>query len=63
MPGLTYVYLHGLCSSPGSNKRRFLQGKLAPFGLENHAPELNVPSFEGLTNLQNSFSTTTRSPT
>ena len=49
MPGVTYVYLHGLCSSPGSNKRRFLQRKLAPSGLEIHAPELNVPSFEGLT--------------
>ena len=45
----TYVYLHGLCSSPGSNKRRFLQEKLAPLGVEVHAPELNVPSFEGLT--------------
>ena len=49
MPDFTYVYLHGLCSSPGSNKRRFLQGKFAPLGVEVHAPELNVPSFEGLT--------------
>lgn len=49
MPDLTYVYLHGLCSSPGSNKRRFLQGKLAPLGIEVHAPQLNVPSFEELT--------------
>ena len=45
----TYIYLHGLCSSPGSNKRRFLQRKCAPSGVEIHAPELNVPSFEGLT--------------
>lgn len=43
------LYLHGLCSSPGSKKRHFLQEKLGPAGVEVLAPDLNVPTFESLT--------------
>ena len=41
--------LHGLCSSPGSNKRAFFRNRLAPSGVQVLAPDLNVPTFEELT--------------
>ena len=43
------LYLHGLASSPGSTKARFLARKLAPHGLALHCPDLNEPDFSSLT--------------
>jgi len=42
-------YLHGFSSSPGSNKGMFLRERLARHGIALHLPDLNRPSFEGLT--------------
>jgi len=42
-------YLHGFSSSPGSKKGAFLRDHLAPHGIPLHVPDLNRPSFEGLT--------------
>ena len=42
-------FLHGLSSSPGSKKGAFLQERLAHRGVPLHLPDLNRPSFEGLT--------------
>ncbi len=42
------LYLHGFASSPQGQKVRSLRELLAPRGIELHAPDLNVPSFEKL---------------
>ncbi|HUO85723.1 MAG TPA: YqiA/YcfP family alpha/beta fold hydrolase, partial [Thermoanaerobaculia bacterium] len=42
------LYLHGFASSPGGIKVDRLRGRLEPAGIEIHAPDLNVPSFEKL---------------
>ncbi len=42
-------YLHGFSSSPGSKKGAFLQERLDHHGITLHIPDLNRPSFEGLT--------------
>ena len=42
-------YLHGFSSSPGSKKGRFLQRRLEAHGIPLHIPDLNRPSFPGLT--------------
>ena len=42
-------FLHGLSSSPGSKKGAFLRDRLARRGVPLHSPDLNRPSFEGLT--------------
>ena len=43
------VFLHGLCSSPGSAKATFFRQKLACHGILLAAPDLNRPTFETLT--------------
>jgi uncharacterized protein len=43
------LYLHGLASSPSSNKGRFYAQKLSERGANVHVPDLNVPDFEHLT--------------
>ena len=45
---LPVLYLHGFASSPASGKIGLLRPLLAPQGIELHAPDLNVPSFEKL---------------
>ena len=42
-------YLHGFASSPESGKAAFLRERLAPFGLDLHAPDFNQPDFTSLT--------------
>ena len=42
------LYFHGFASSPMSAKITALRPLLAPAGIEIHAPDLNVPSFERL---------------
>ncbi len=42
-------YLHGFSSSPGSKKGAFLRERLGGHGVPLHVPDLNRPSFEGLT--------------
>lgn len=42
-------YLHGFSSSPGSKKGAFLREHLDEHGINLHLPDLNRPSFEGLT--------------
>ncbi len=42
-------YLHGFGSSPASGKAAFLRGRLAPLGLDLHAPDFNEPDFTTLT--------------
>jgi predicted esterase YcpF (UPF0227 family) len=42
------LYFHGFASSPGSAKIAALRPLLEPPGIELHAPDLNVPSFERL---------------
>lgn len=42
------VYCHGFASSPGAAKATFFRERLAAHGVRLHAPDLNVPSFEGL---------------
>ncbi len=42
------LYFHGFASSPASAKITALRPLLAPSGIELHAPDLNVPSFEKL---------------
>lgn len=44
-----FFFLHGLSSSPGSRKGRFLRGKLARRGYPLGLPDLNKPTFETLT--------------
>lgn len=48
-PPTHWIYLHGFASSPGSQKAKFFQQKLASVGLPVVVPDLNVPSFEKLT--------------
>ena len=43
------LYLHGLASSPDSTKARFFAGHLSAKGLPVTVPDLNKPSFYGLT--------------
>ncbi|MFN8372514.1 MAG: YqiA/YcfP family alpha/beta fold hydrolase [Anaerolineae bacterium] len=43
------LYLHGLGSSPASNKGRFYAQKLNEHGANVRVPDLNVPDFEHLT--------------
>ncbi|NWF69508.1 MAG: alpha/beta fold hydrolase [Chloroflexi bacterium] len=43
------LYLHGLASSPASNKGRFYAQRLAQHGFNVRVPDLNVPDFEHLT--------------
>ncbi len=42
------LYFHGFASSPASGKIGLLRPLLAPHGIELHAPDLNVPTFEQL---------------
>lgn len=42
------LYFHGFASSPASAKITALRPMLAGHGIELHAPDLNVPSFERL---------------
>jgi predicted esterase YcpF (UPF0227 family) len=42
------LYFHGFASSPASAKITALRPLLEPHGIELHAPDLNVPSFERL---------------
>lgn len=42
-------YLHGFCSSPGSNKATFLRRRLAERGIDLRVPDLNAPDFSHLT--------------
>ena len=44
-----YLYLHGLASSPGSGKARYLAAQFAARGLQLHCPDLNEPDFSTLT--------------
>lgn len=44
-----YLYLHGWCSSPDSNKARFMREKFQQRGLELYCPDLNQPDFYHLT--------------
>ena len=44
-----FFYLHGLASSPGSGKARYLAEQFAARGLELHCPDLNQPDFATLT--------------
>jgi len=48
-PSESFIYLHGLASSPLSRKGQVLGERLAPMGVEIIAPDLNVPKFEELT--------------
>ena len=43
------VYLHGFASGPASVKARFLAPRLEGAGYAVSVPDLNLPSFEGLT--------------
>ena len=43
------LYLHGLGSSPSSNKGRFYAERLSERGANVRLPDLNVPDFEHLT--------------
>lgn len=47
MTGL--VYLHGFASGPGGNKGRHCRAWAEAHGVAFHAPDLNLPTFEGLT--------------
>ena len=49
MAGPRLIYLHGLASSPGSAKARFLAGRARSMGLTVHCPDLNTGGFERLT--------------
>lgn len=42
------LYFHGFASSPASAKITALRPLLAPHGIDLHAPDLNLPSFEKL---------------
>ena len=42
------LYFHGFASSPASAKITALRPLLAPYDIELHTPDLNVPSFEQL---------------
>ncbi len=46
---LTFVYLHGFASSPLAHKAAFLRPRLEELGARLLVPDLNQPSFEGLT--------------
>ncbi|NJL96081.1 MAG: alpha/beta fold hydrolase [Anaerolineae bacterium] len=46
---LVPIYLHGFSSSPSSAKARYFAKKLAAYGIELLAPDLNTPSFTHLT--------------
>lgn len=43
------VYLHGLASSPASNKANIFRQSFEACGVAYHIPDLNVPDFEHLT--------------
>jgi pimeloyl-ACP methyl ester carboxylesterase len=43
------VYLHGFASGPEGNKGRFCRDWAARHGVDFHAPDLNLPTFEALT--------------
>lgn len=43
------VYLHGFASGPGGNKGRHCRAWAEARGIPFHAPDLNLPAFEGLT--------------
>lgn len=45
---ISVLYFHGFASSPASAKITALRPLLEPHGIELHAPDLNVPSFEHL---------------
>ena len=44
-----YIWLHGFASSPASSKGRYVQSRLAERGVALALPDLNQPSFRGLT--------------
>jgi hypothetical protein len=44
-----YVWLHGFASSPASSKGRYVRARLAEKGVWLALPDLNQPSFRGLT--------------
>jgi hypothetical protein len=44
-----YFYLHGFASSPESGKADYLRDRLAPLGIQLHAPDFNAPDFSSLT--------------
>jgi pimeloyl-ACP methyl ester carboxylesterase len=46
---LSLVYLHGFASGPEGNKGRFCRDWAARHGVDFHAPDLNLPTFETLT--------------
>jgi uncharacterized protein len=43
------IYLHGFCSGPSSSKVRLFRQRFAALGIGLHCPDLNLPSFAGLT--------------
>jgi uncharacterized protein len=43
------LYLHGFASGATSTKARWLAERLAPFGIELHCPDFNLPDFSTLT--------------
>jgi len=45
---VSVLYFHGFASSPASAKITALLPLLAPYGIELHTPDLNIPSFEQL---------------
>ena len=46
---MRYVWLHGFASGPTSGKGQFVRARLEERGLHLVLPDLNEPSFEGLT--------------
>lgn len=46
---MALVYLHGFSSSPGGNKGTYARRWAEALGIPFHAPDLNLPTFEGLT--------------
>ena len=44
-----YMYLHGFCSGPSSQKLNFFRERFADHGIELYTPDLNLPDFTRMT--------------